>query len=90
MSANHTMDQKIFNIGLSVESISVYLLCCSLVDVDLPVSTRNLMDRWNGTEKELLDGLDELGKRKIIDRIISNGESQSVYKLRDSSDWRCH
>jgi hypothetical protein len=84
------MDQKIFNIGLSVESISVYLLCCSLVDVDLPISTRNLMDRWNGTEKELLNGLDDLGKRKIIDRIISNGESQSVYKLRESDDWRCH
>jgi len=38
------MSQKIFNIGLSVETVSVYLLCCSLADADTVISTKSLLE----------------------------------------------
>ena len=58
-SQNQTpaMNQKIFNVGLSVETVSVYLICCNLSDNDMAISTKNLSSMWNGAEALLLEGL---------------------------------
>ena len=82
------MDQKIFDINLPIETISVYLLCCSLADNDAPITTRNLMTIWNSTEKALLDGLADLEEKNILGRILSNGASQTAYQLKKGEDWR--
>ena len=82
------MNQKIFNMGLPVETISVYLLCCSLADTGTPITTRNLMAIWNSTEKVLIDSLADLEKKNILGRILSNGAAHAAYRLQKSDDWR--
>ena len=82
------MDQKIFNLKLSVETISVYLLCCSLEDSGTPITTRNLIAIWNGTEDVLMDCLVVLEEKGILSRILSNGASQVAYRLEKSEAWR--
>jgi len=47
------MDRKIFDLKLSVETVSMYLLCCGLVDSGATLSTRNLADRWNGNAETM-------------------------------------
>ncbi|MBW2100337.1 MAG: hypothetical protein JRG68_06175 [Deltaproteobacteria bacterium] len=83
-----SMDQKIFTIGLDLETSSVYLLCCGLADSGKTISTKNLLEIWNGTEKVLYDGLETLEKRNIIQKIISDRDVNAAYKLTDVKKWK--
>ena len=89
-SQNRTpvMSQKIFDLGLSIETVSVYLLCCSLKDADTVISTKNLSGIWNNTKASLLEGLKDLEKRNILRKIISDGEEKNIYQLSDIKDWK--
>jgi hypothetical protein len=82
------MSQMIFNMGLSVETISVYLLCCSFYDSGTTISTKKLSDVWNSTKDVLCQGLEELEKRNIIRQVISDQKETAVYRLIDAKDWQ--
>jgi hypothetical protein len=83
-----TMNQKIFDIGLSVETVSVYLICCSLSDNDTAISTKNLSSMWNGAEALLLEGLKDLEEQNILRKILSDREGNNIYKLLDVKRWK--
>jgi len=89
-SQNQTpaMDQKIFKLGLPVETVSVYLICCSLADTDTMISTKKLSEMWNSTRASLLEGLKDLETRNILRRIISDRAGNNVYKLSDVKNWK--
>ena len=89
-SQNQTpaMNQKIFKLGLSVETVSVYLMCCSLADTDATISTKKLSEMWNSTRASLLEGLKDLETRNILRRIISDRAGNNVYKLLDVKNWQ--
>ena len=84
-----SMSQKIFKIGLSVETVSAYLICCSLSDADAPISTKNIRGMWNSSESTLIESLERLEKRNILRRIISDSETDrnDVYLLLDVDKW---
>ena len=83
-----TMNQAIFNIGLSVETISVYLLVCGLTDAGRSVTTKNLTEVWNGTEAALDQGLQDLEDKHIISRFISDGGENTVLKVMGIQRWK--
>jgi len=89
-SQNQTpaMNQKIFKLGLPVETVSVYLMCCSLADTDTTISTKKLSEMWNSTRVSLLKGLKDLETRDILRRIISDRAGNNVYKLSDVKNWK--
>jgi len=89
-SQNQTpaMNQEIFNLDLSVETVSVYLICCNLSDHNTAISTKNLSSMWNGTEALLIEGLKNLEERNILRKIISDGEEKNIYQLSDVKDWK--
>ena len=89
-SQNQTpaMNQKIFKLGLLVETVSVYLMCCSLADTDTTISTKKLYEMWNSTRASLLEGLEDLETRNILRRIISDRAGNNVYKLLDVKNWK--
>ena len=82
------MSQKIFKMGLPVETISIYLLCCGLTDAGKPITTGNLLEIWSGTKKSLNKGLSILEDRHIIMRIISDRQAKNVYRLSASCEWK--
>ncbi len=84
----HSMDQRIFKIGLPVETISVYLLCCGFTDTGKAITGETLAEVWNGTSEELAEGLRTLEEKNIIIRIISDGREHSVFKLTDVGHWK--
>ena len=88
-SQNQTpaMNQKIFNLDLSVETVSVYLICCNLSDNNTVISTKNLSSMWNGTEALLIQGLKDLEEMNILRKIISDREEKNIYQLSDIKDW---
>lgn len=83
---NETMNQKIFKMGLSMEAVSLYLICSSLSDDQVTISSRNLMDRWNATPDAMDASMQELIHRNILQKIISDGKN-SIYKMTDDADW---
>jgi hypothetical protein len=89
-SQNQTsaMNQKIFKLGLSVETVSVYLMCCSLADTDTTISTKKLSEMWNSTQASLLEGLKNLETRNILRRIISDRSGNTVYILSNVKNWK--
>ncbi|MGD8981384.1 MAG: hypothetical protein PVH67_13800 [Desulfobacterales bacterium] len=89
-SQNQTpaMNQEIFNLDLSVETVSVYLICCNLSDNNTVISTKNLSSMWNGTEALLIESLKDLEERNILRKIISDGEEKNIYQLTDIKDWK--
>jgi len=89
-SQNQTpaMNQEIFNLGLSVETVSVYLICCNLSDNNTVISTKNLSSMWNGTETLLIKGLEDLEERNILRKIISDREEKNIYQLSAVKDWK--
>lgn len=78
------MDQKIFELGLSVEVVSVYLLCVGLAESDVELIFTRLVSVWNGTEKDLIDGLSELENYSIIEKDAEN----NVIQLYSSAMWK--
>ncbi|MBW2604079.1 MAG: hypothetical protein JRE28_07145 [Deltaproteobacteria bacterium] len=89
-SQNQTpaMNQEIFNLDLSVETVSVYLICCNLSDNNTVISTKNLSGMWNGIESLLIKGMEDLEERNILRKIISDGEEKNIYQLSDVKDWK--
>jgi hypothetical protein len=83
-----SMDQKIFNIGLPVETVSLYLLCCGLADAGSTISKKNILEIWNSSKEELRDCLRALEEKNILLRILSDGKEHDVYKLTDVKQWR--
>jgi uncharacterized membrane protein len=83
-----TMNQAIFRIGLSVETISVYILCCGFKDDGVAISDKNLLGVWNGTKEALFESIKKLEKRNILLKIISGGEDKNIYKLTDNKSWK--
>jgi len=82
-----SMNQKIFNLDLPMETVSVYLLCCGLADADQPITTAKLQEIWNGSAEELQKGLKQLEESNIIARFLSDGKDSHVYRVNDVSHW---
>jgi len=82
-----SINQKIFKIGLSVENISMYLLCCSLEDEGRKLTTSNIRQIWNSTDEAMEQSLNELEKRNIIRKIISDYAGKNIYRLINSGQW---
>ena len=85
---NPAMYQEIFSLDLSVETVSVYLICCNLSDNNTVISTKNLSSMWNGTDALLFESLKDLVERHILRKIISDGEEKNIYQLSDVKDWK--
>lgn len=84
------MSQKIFQMGLAVETVSVYLLCYGLAASGTPLSLEDLKTVWNGTPAQLEDGLKTLEKRNILTRLDSGSGELTLYRLVDADRWKCH
>lgn len=79
------MDQRIFEIGLPVETVSVYLLCTGLADVDRPLTIDALRSTWNGSDDMLLQGLSVLEQKGIV---TASDHTPVEYRVQPSARWR--
>lgn len=81
------MSQKIFNLDLSTETISVYLMCCGLTDAGSTLSNANMLEIWNGSKAELEEGLRTLEEKKIVKKIISDQDKTDIFILTNAAEW---
>lgn len=62
------MENKIFELGLSVEAVSLYLILFDLDFSMVPLEMENIRSRWNADEALLNSALDELEMNTVISR----------------------
>lgn len=60
------MDRAIFDLNVSVEATSLYILLCALMDGGQAPSLENAFPKWTGTEESLLTAAQELIARCVI------------------------
>lgn len=91
MESDHktpSRDQRIFDLKLSKETISLYLLCCGIKDAGVTLTTKNILERWNSSEEVFQKAMKELEDRNIISRILSDGDKNDVLQIKDVHGWR--
>lgn len=79
------MDQRIFELGLSVVTVSVYLMCTGIADLGEVLTMEMLKAMWSGDEGELIDGIETLKQNGIIS--VSDGASPHC-RLLPSESWK--
>lgn len=83
-----SMDQKIFQMGLSVEAVSLYLLCCGLEDLGSIVSTKKISKIWNDSPERLQESIAALEGKNILQRVLSaEGSESSVFAVLPPNQW---
>ncbi|MBA3028355.1 MAG: hypothetical protein FP816_06000 [Desulfobacteraceae bacterium] len=82
-----TRNQKIFDLGLSVETVSLYLLCCGLTDEGRRVSFKEIQSLWNSSEEALQSSLADLEKRNILRKILSDQDGHGIYGVMGPDKW---
>jgi hypothetical protein len=60
------MDRAIFDLNVSVEATSLYILLCALMDGGQAPTLENAIPKWTGTEESILTAARELIGRCII------------------------
>jgi hypothetical protein len=81
-------NQRIFDLKLPTETISLYLLCCGIKDAGITLTSKNILERWNGSEEVFYQAMKELEYRNIISRILSNGNKNDAFQIQDVHNWR--
>ena len=83
MDSEPIMNRRIFQLDLSVEAVSLYLLCCALAETGQPVAADRVAGAWNGTPSDLRRAASELQSRAIVEPAPSGG-----YRVNPESRWR--
>ena len=84
---HHTMDRNIFNLKLSVEATSAYILITSLMGENVRPSMELIQGRWTTTDEELEQALTELINRNIVSKREGLNQEE-LYYPNPSSLWR--
>ncbi len=60
------MDRAIFDLKISVEAASLYIVLCALMDAGQAPTLENARQKWTGTDESLLTAALELLRRGVI------------------------
>lgn len=77
-----SMSQEIFKLGLSVETVSLYLAAGGLTDAEKGLSLETFRSVWSGNAESLENALGQLLERNIL---VASADG---YEMVDVSRWR--
>ncbi len=80
------MDRAVFDLGVSVHAVSLYILICALEDEGREPSFELVRHQWTASEEALWKAAGELEHQKVI-RIESEGESSGRFWVQPSHQW---
>lgn len=81
--------KKIFNLNLSVETISLYLLIEGFSESKSLISTRELYKLWACSEELFKKGLKELEELSLITRVVADSDYNGYYSLVNDNTSLC-
>ena len=81
------MDREIFNLNLSVEATSAYILICNLAESGTPITIESAGTFWNDSPEALVSALAELKGHCIIVEALDANQMRQYY-LNSSDRWK--
>ena len=81
------MDRKIFNLNLSVEATSAYILICNLAESGTPITIESAGTFWNDKPEALISALEELERYRVIVEALDANQMRQYY-LNSSDRWK--
>ncbi len=84
---HEVMDRNIFNLKLSVEGVSAYILVTSLLGENVRPSLELIKGRWTTTQEALDSALAELVERNVL-QPRTGPDKEKLYYPNPSSLWR--
>lgn len=81
------MDRQIFNLDLTVEAKSAYILIAATVEDNAVPTKGNLLARWTIAPEKLDGAIDELKQKSIVTERLQSG-GVSAFFPNPSSLWR--
>lgn len=76
------MDQHIFELGLSVEATSLYLLLCPLAEGGVPLNRAGVTPFWNAGPEALEKAAAELSVHGVIEQ-----SDDGYWRIRPAAFW---
>ena len=76
------MEQRIFEMGLTVQATSLYLLLVSLAQAGAPLTRANVLSFWNAPEPDIDQAFAELVVRRI-----TGTEAGGAWRVRPIEEW---
>lgn len=76
------MEQRIFEMGLTVQATSLYLLLVSLAQAGAPLTRANVLNFWNAPETDIDQAFAELVMRRV-----AGTEPGGAWLVRPLQDW---
>ena len=80
------MEREIFNLQLSIEATSAYILMCSLQEKGKILTIKTISPYWQGTDEELKAAISELKEYNVIEE--TNYSDSSRYLIKRQSNWQ--
>jgi hypothetical protein len=77
------MEQRIFDMKLSVEATSLYLLLVALSDAGTPLNRDNAMRFWNSPPEQL-----DLAVTELVAHRVLGADGDGSWFVRPSSEWQ--
>ncbi|MBI4800498.1 MAG: hypothetical protein HY794_17555 [Desulfarculus sp.] len=77
------MEQRIFEMGLSVPATSLYLLLVALSDGGTTLNRANALNFWNLAPKDLDQAFAELVVRRVV-----GADPDASWFLRPAAEWQ--
>jgi len=81
-----SMDRKIFNLGLSVEATSAYILITSIIQDNIRPALEDISSRWTISDQALHQALEELIGRRVLQK-RQGPDGQDLYYPNPSPLW---
>ncbi len=79
------MEREIFNLELSVEATSAYIMLCSLQEKGKILTDDAITPYWQGSPEQFETAIDELKKRGVIEEESYSGKQR--YIIKKQCDW---
>jgi hypothetical protein len=76
------MEQRIFEMGLTVQATSLYLLLVSLAQAGAPLTRANVLNFWNAAEPDIDQAFAELVVRRV-----TGTEAGGAWRVRPTAEW---
>ena len=79
MHAEMNMDRAIFDLKISVEATSLYILLCALMDAGEDPTLENASSKWTGTQESLEQAARELIERGVIAGLVPTPKDMHLH-----------
>lgn len=79
MHAEMNMDRAIFDLTISVEATSLYILLCALLDAGEEPNLENAAAKWTGSPEALVEAARELIERCIIAGVVPTPQDMHLH-----------